>query len=435
MEKGGKTLKDPRVVIKRKFRKPKTPYGIPAWVFGAIVVAIAGFMLLYYIGDPVVTGRARGKPARVTFAIMVKNENRTIARVLNSVKDEVQGIVICDTGSDDGTQDTVHDYFQALENAGRALPYDVVSFKWEDDFALNRNLCMDHAKQVFPENDYVLTIDADEVLRVNDPEWRRKIPYDRNLIRYEGNLHHPLPRLFSAKHRFRYICVIHEVVDHLSNTTSGEFHGISVVNYADGHSSGEDVRQSRNVRLLEKGLKRGKSDPCYARYVFYMAQAFFEMQDFRNSSLWYQHRVGLGGYAEEIYFSIYRMALSQVRLGGLPTNVSGIFLQAYEFRPWRAEALYSLAELHKNHRNYKNCQMFAERAIMPIPKSDQLFVRPSVYHWEAYDMAGYCSYYLKEYTTARTYWRKALAGVSPLNKQKVESLQKNVRLCDAKLPR
>ena len=44
--------------------------------------------------------------------MIVKNESKIITRCLDSVKDYIDYFVICDTGSTDGTQDIIKDYFK-----------------------------------------------------------------------------------------------------------------------------------------------------------------------------------------------------------------------------------------------------------------------------------------------------------------------------------
>jgi len=398
----------------------------------AVVVAVVCAISFFTNGGKHDDG-FHGPGAHVGLVVMAKNENLTIIRLLESAKGHVQSFVICDTGSDDGTIETVNAFGDQIRETDKDFPFILVRHKWKDDFAYNRNLCLKIARKKVPKMEYILTIDADETMQVNDPNWRHKIQYDHNLIIYEGNNHHPLPRLISTRYDFKYVCVIHEVINYLPDTTTGTFYGVSIVNHADGQSSGENNRHNRNFRLLDKGLKRGAKDKCYTRYVFYMAEALYERGEWTNAATWHKKRVTLGGHKEEIYHSIYKLGMAMKQLGGLPLNISGIFLQAWESRPWRAEALYSLAEFHKNSRNYHNCKLFAEKAIMPFPRSDQLFVKRSIYAWEAYDMAGYCSYFIKEYAIAKKHWLAALEGLGHTNVDKINMLKKNIGLCDENL--
>lgn len=434
---GEKTIKGKIKAGERSHYKLKDPKSRNLWTsIVAIAIAILVLVLVEKFAIELFDGLSHNisrHEAHVGLVVMAKNENRTIVRLLDSVKGHVQSIVVCDTGSDDGTLKTLNDYAKSVHQTNKYFKLLIFQHKWTDDFARNRNLCLNVAREIVPEMDYILTIDADETLQVNDKNWKQKIEYDHNLINYEGNNHHPLPRLINTKFDFKYICTIHEFIAHLPNATSGSFYGVSIVNHADGYSSKGDNRHSRNFRLLAKGLERGPKNECYSRYVFYMAEALYEKGDWLNSTVWHQKRVALGGYKEEIYHSIYKMGMALHNRGGLPTNISGIFLQAWESRPWRAEALYRLAELHKNHRNYNSCKMFAERAIMPFPVSDMLFVHRSIYTWETLDMAGYCSFFTGDYVAAKQHYQNALNAIGENKVKKIAMLEKNIRLCDEHL--
>jgi glycosyltransferase involved in cell wall biosynthesis len=80
--------------------------------------------------------------------MIVRDEARSIARCLDSVRDAVDELVVVDTGSVD---DTV-----ALAEAAGAT---VHHFTWVDDFAQARNAALGHTS-----GDWVVVIDADEWL-------------------------------------------------------------------------------------------------------------------------------------------------------------------------------------------------------------------------------------------------------------------------------
>ena len=50
---------------------------------------------------------AKKKKPTICLTMIVKNEAETIKRCIDSVKDHIDYLVICDTGSTDGTQDLI----------------------------------------------------------------------------------------------------------------------------------------------------------------------------------------------------------------------------------------------------------------------------------------------------------------------------------------
>jgi tetratricopeptide (TPR) repeat protein len=86
----------------------------------------------------------------VELSMIVKNEESTLARCLETTRSIVDEIVIADTGSTDATVQIAHSY--------RAR---VVDVPWEDDFSKARNAALRHGRC-----DWVLFLDADELLDV-----------------------------------------------------------------------------------------------------------------------------------------------------------------------------------------------------------------------------------------------------------------------------
>ena len=84
----------------------------------------------------------------ISLCMIVKNEERVLARCLDSVADLVDEIIIVDTGSTDATKEIAARYTEQI--------YD---FVWQDDFAAARNFSFSKASM-----DYIYAPDADEVL-------------------------------------------------------------------------------------------------------------------------------------------------------------------------------------------------------------------------------------------------------------------------------
>ncbi len=84
----------------------------------------------------------------VSLCMIVKNEERVLARCLDSFKDLVDEMIIVDTGSQDGTKEIARRY------TGK-----VYDFEWGCDFSAARNFAFSKAGM-----DYIYSADADEFL-------------------------------------------------------------------------------------------------------------------------------------------------------------------------------------------------------------------------------------------------------------------------------
>lgn len=85
----------------------------------------------------------------ISLCMIVKNEEKFLARCLDSVQGLVDEIIIIDTGSGDTTKEIAHKYTDQV--------YD---FKWTNDFAAARNESLRYAK-----GRWILVLDADEYVQ------------------------------------------------------------------------------------------------------------------------------------------------------------------------------------------------------------------------------------------------------------------------------
>lgn len=94
--------------------------------------------------------------ATISLCMIVKNEEKVLARCLDSVQNAVDEIIIVDTGSNDKTKEIARKYTDKV--------YD---FEWIDDFSAARNYAFSKG-----EMDFLMWLDADDVV---SPENRAKL--------------------------------------------------------------------------------------------------------------------------------------------------------------------------------------------------------------------------------------------------------------------
>jgi glycosyltransferase involved in cell wall biosynthesis len=88
---------------------------------------------------------------KISACTITKNEEKNIARSIESYKNYVDEIIIVDTGSTDNTVEIA-----------KSLGAKVIEFKWINDFAAAKNCALDVAK-----GDWILFLDADEWIKDN----------------------------------------------------------------------------------------------------------------------------------------------------------------------------------------------------------------------------------------------------------------------------
>jgi hypothetical protein len=103
----------------------------------------------------------------------------------------------------------------------------------------------------------------------------------------------------------------------------------------------------------------------------------------------------MGGWAEEVYYSIYRVAIAKALQNKPWPEVQQTFLDAYNYRPTRAEPLYHIAQVYRQKFNMPVlAYMFAKAAMdIPFPEQDILFVPDIVYNFGILDEISATAFY------------------------------------------
>ncbi len=101
--------------------------------------------------------------ATLSLCMIVKNEEQWIKQCLESVQELVDEIIIVDTGSIDNT-------CTIIRNLPYASKIKLLSFSWQNDFSAARNFAKKHATK-----DWILVLDADEILAKQDHQYIKKI--------------------------------------------------------------------------------------------------------------------------------------------------------------------------------------------------------------------------------------------------------------------
>lgn len=317
--------------------------------------------------------------------MIVKNEAHVIRRCLDSVRPLTDTWVIVDTGSSDGTQELIREHL-------KDIPGELFERPWKN-FGHNRAEALELARG---KADYLFVIDADEVLVLPDGFSVPSLTLDLYslLIEYGGN-NYQRACIISTRLKWRYVGVLHEYLGCDGEFSQGRLPGPKVVCYSmeGGRSRGVHTskKYAKDARILEKALV---DEPHNTRYVFYLAQSYRDAGQLRKSLKTYQRRAAMGGWAEEVWYSHYLVANLSERLGLKAEKVIDRYLQAYQYRPQRAEPLVQLASFVRGRKQYALAHLFAQRAINISRPDDSLFLDTATYEWRALDEYAIASYWI-----------------------------------------
>ena len=327
--------------------------------------------------------------------MIVKNESAIIRDTLENIIAHVplDYYVISDTGSDDNTADIIKQFFDE-----KGIQGEIHHDEWVN-FAHNRNCALQHAQG---KTDYVLIFDADDRFEGNFvlPE---ELTSDRYYLRMANSVTganvYFRTLMFRNDGSFYWRGVLHEFVEQRKKTVVEQkiFGDYYVISGRFGARSKNPQKYFQDAQVLEKAFYSPEDEDLKDRYAFYTAQSYRDADMPEKAIEWYSKRANLGGWYEEVYYSLLQIALLKIELNAPLDEVQNLLLAAYEYRPQRAESLYHLARQLRLHDKIKLAYIYANAAVsIPLTK-DILFVDQSVYEWKAKDELAVSAYWVGNY--------------------------------------
>jgi GT2 family glycosyltransferase len=319
-------------------------------------------------------------PTTVCLNMIVKNEAHVIRRCLDSVRPFVDHWMIVDTGSTDGTQDIIRAHFGDIPGELHERP-------WRN-FGHNRSEALDFTRG---KADYILIMDADNIFCAPAGwHWPELTAAAYEIMHKSSGTEYAGCVLVSNRLRWRYVGVLHEYIASDEPYRAEVLPGAWLDRRHEGARSRDADTFHKDAAVLEKALAE---EPGNTRYAFYLAQSWRDAGELAKSRDAYRRRAAMGGWEEEIWFSLYQIATLSERLGEPPAEIEHAYLAAYQFRPLRAEPLVMLARWHRCRSEWALARLYA-RAAQAIPRpQDTLFVDAATYRWCADDEAAVAAYW------------------------------------------
>ena len=210
---------------------------------------------------------------KLSISMIVKNEESCLAQCLESVKGADE-IIIVDTGSTDKTCEIARRYTDKVYES---------EYVWADSFCKARNYSLNKCT-----GDWILTIDADEILepngiqkirdeiaKIKDPN--QKTINCRTVANRTGVLHYS-PRVYKRCPEVFWKGDIHNCLS-VSETNKSDI--TIVYKYSEAHKNDPD----RALRILTKVVK---ANPKVVRETFYLAREYYYRKDYVTAIHWYK---------------------------------------------------------------------------------------------------------------------------------------------------
>ena len=348
--------------------------------------------------------------------MIAKNESKVIERCINSVKHLIDYAVIV---IDDNTYDTTEAV--SILTLGKTCTVNVIKSKFEG-FASQRNKYLEAVKG---KADYCIVLDADEVL-IDYGFDKSQLTLDGYNVGYVGDTDYYYPVIFKVSKPWQYEYVTHEIPVCKSDCITGVIENLKINHLHDGGARHE--KYERDIRLITAELEK---DPLNTRYLFYLAQSYYDTANYKNAFETYVRRAKLGGWKQEVYFSWYRAGLCQVNLGHPEASVKYFCAaQIEDFK--RHESYYELGKYYNSKNQYSDAfEQLAVAKTLPYPKEPLFFYRPVFEYLVDIELAV-TMYWLEMYKEAYDINQKLIDTVR-MPESIFRQVVKNQEFCEQKV--
>lgn len=331
--------------------------------------------------------------------MIIKNESAIIIRLLESVIDYIDAYYICDTGSTDNTIDIIVNFFENYPTKkGKIIHNSFKNFGYSRTYSLNE--CQ---KEMTPQ--YILLLDADMIFKSKlSPQdfckviIKNQLPDMKTVFYiYQGRdtMSYKNVRIIEADTEISYWGVTHEYVKCKDNTKyiSLSHDEAFIADIGDGGS--KINKFTRDIKLLKEGLLE---NPNNDRYTYYLANSLKDNGDNEEAIIYYNKRIEIGGWFQEVWLSYYSMGECYKHIGDTQSAITS-WNNGYCFHKGRIENLYKIIHEYRCSEKYHlayGYYIMADNERKKEMTEDYMFLQKDVYEYKLdYELSiigYYCNY-------------------------------------------
>jgi glycosyltransferase involved in cell wall biosynthesis len=299
--------------------------------------------------------------------------------------------VIVDTGSKDKTKEVIKETMDSLGIEGELHERPWVNFE------VNRTESLEFAKG---KCDYRWIIDADDTFHIENPSINpfaglNKEPDCYQILYKLNSLQYHRAQVVKSDQNWVYKGVLHEYLhledkENISQGIVPNSYVIADISPLKRASSLEE-KYSNDAKILEEALVK---EPDNARYQFYLAQSYRDSEQLEKSVEAYQKRIEMGGWEEEVYYSMYMIAKIKEKLGFPDEEIISLYSKAWEYRPNRLECVFHVMRKLRAQSRFLLSFAYGDVAIKTKGTSDILFLETEIWQWRLLDEYSLASYYI-----------------------------------------
>ena len=315
----------------------------------------------------------------ISLCMIVKDEQKTLQRCIDSIKDFVDEIIIVDTGSKDNTK-----------QIARQFTDKVYDFVWCDNFSLARNYALSKASK-----EYIMWLDADDIVPPRTLNFlvknKSKMTCDTYMLKYDVAFTDGKPtysfyreRILKNDSRCFWQGAVHEYIT--------PFGKVVKLNIAIEHRKEKLHDKNRNLKIYNK-LKKQKI--FNAREQYYYSRELFDHQKYKLAITNFQKLIKMkDAWIENVIEAHYLLSICYNKQNNHKKEIEILF-STFLYDTPRANICYRIASYFYQAHNYDNAIYWfivATKCKDVIDKG--AFVDNRFYNYYPY-LGLCCAYYQK----------------------------------------
>ncbi|WP_245596194.1 glycosyltransferase [Paenibacillus taiwanensis] len=306
---------------------------------------------------------------KISLCMIVRNEEESLQRCLDSVVGLVDEIIVVDTGSTDRTKEI------AAQNNAK-----IYDFEWIDDFGAARNYAFSKATQ-----EYILWLDADDVIEQKDYEAFKQLKQTLSrevksvTMAYVLSTNEAGEPLFSIRRNrlvrrdanFMWHGPVHEYL-----AVGGQIQHSEIAVY---HKKDKQYTD-RNLRIYENRLARGEQ--FTPRDLYYYANELKDHARYEDALEFYEKFLQTNqGWVEDCIQACLKMESCHDKLNNESQRLSALF-RSFEFDKPHSDICCQIGEIMLNNQRHHQAIYWFEQATQLVIPSDQLtMTQKSTWTW------------------------------------------------------
>lgn len=315
------------------------------------------------------------KNKTVCLNMIVKNEAHIIIETFDNILKYIPFTywVISDTGSTDGTQQVIKDYFKSKNIVG-----ELFQDEWRD-FGHNRTQALKHA---YKKTEYLFIFDADDSIhgsfKLPEPHLFNKEMYN---LKFGGdNIAYHRPLLINNHFRWKFNGVLHEFLTCVDKKIEGYL--INGDYYIEsgrkGSRSKDPDKYKKDAEILKNAyyVEIAKPDKGLSnRYAFYCAQSYKDSIMIKDAIEWYTMVADkLDTWVQERYYSCFILGNLYIQQNDFE-NAIHYLTKSIIFDHQRIEGVALACEIFLQKEMYLLCCSLGQQFLGHMePPLDKLFL-------------------------------------------------------------